>query len=346
MRRMRPMRHTAPAIGTDRLQHVRRSGGILTSFFLIMPHIARIRFFAIVLITSYHLSFLSKIGCSDAFYLFDALGNVGNFLFFLSSGYTLADAADKPFIPWIFHRYGKIYPSVFIFYIFTFVLGVYESFSIPDIVFLRKYWFLNAIIFFYPLYYFVLKFFSERIVGLVFLIFFLQYICLLSLPHGTYVMQSGEFFLNLYPYFSAMLVGVVISRTKCIGAELSTMNRAARLVFAGVLLKWHSDFLDFVLDVSGLNSLQFLSPIIFLSASYLIFSAFYFYGMDSCRPERGLIKQVSEMTLEIYIVQFVVISFFMEIDSSWRIFFASFAIFISAMILKRISNAVRRCFSC
>lgn len=172
-----------------------------------MDFISLIRFLATCLITNSHFDALYPNGFS----WLSTGGALGNALFFLVSGYTLYLSSRKKFGDWILRRYSKIYPNVWIFYVVGSALGL-ASYSLLDFILITPFWFLNAIIVFYPLFFFSVKIFEKRLWLLWIFAAIPWLITFFALPHEAYIIESNEFCFRWYPYFCIMILGAMLAK--------------------------------------------------------------------------------------------------------------------------------------
>lgn len=206
-----------------------------------MNFISLIRFLATILITNSHFDVLYPAGFS----WLSTGGALGNALFFLVSGYTLYLSSRRNFAEWILRRYSKIFPAVWIFFLITGALG-FAVYSLTDWLLATPFWFLNAIIVFYPAFFFAVKFFEKRlwIVQIAACIPWL--ITFFSLPHDAYVVESDTLCLRWYSYFCIMLLGAMLAQTagttRCAREKSLIRETGGGYIFARASLR--DDFFD------------------------------------------------------------------------------------------------------
>ena len=163
-----------------------------------------LKFFAIVMITNSHFKpiysgSLVQLGIGGAF---------GCALFFFCSGFTMAYAKkEESFWQYFFKRIRRIYPSLWIFYLIT------CNFKNPlSWVLMDGYWFLQAIVVFYALFYFVRKHCISYLPWII--------IGLLTTAVATFELTSHSkwlidltyqpYFIHWMYYFAIMLIGAYI----------------------------------------------------------------------------------------------------------------------------------------
>ncbi len=324
------------AIGIDSLFGGEGNNLVVALSFFCMNEIGAVRVVAIFLITGFHLSLLQSWEACGA--LFDYCGNIGNFLFFLVSGYALSDCGKIQFRQWLIRRYSKIFPSVWLFYFICWCFGIYKSYTLREVLLLDKYWFLNAIIFFYPVYYLCVGIFRRRIILCCACVCVAYFGVFFAQPHETYIMQGGRYFIRWYPYFFAMLLGAQLPRRE----EFSPYRVLLLIFFVIFLVLFHGVLLDFAMDFSSERWLQIFSPPIACLSSVLVFKLIQIFSGGIAKDKAKALHFISSITLEIYVVQFVVIAFFMRCRFDGKSVAAAVTIFVAATILKCLKTKVLR----
>lgn len=266
--------------------------------------ISFMRFFATILITNAHLGPLYP----PSLQLLSTGGALGNSLFFFSSGYALyLSNREKGFYYWITRRYTRIYPSLWIFIAFCSLLGI-SHYSLIDYI-IPPYWFLQAILLFYILFFFTLKYFSHSLiyVCLFFLLPFL--ITYFATPHSDWIIEniSDNYFLHWYFYYIIMLLGAITASKRLI-----TGNVKLILLFLFIILAIYYGLKIQILHTqTPVYNLQLLLPI-FLSLFSLYMFKFCSYFAKHTHQVKiiKVISFISELTLDIYIVQFIIMGYF------------------------------------
>ena len=174
-----------------------------------MNFVSFIRFVAAVLITNSHFDALYPAGFS----WLSTGGALGNALFFFVSGWTLYLSRRSNFAEWIVRRYTRIFPSAWIFYLCVLAAGA-GTYAVADFLTLSPHWFLNAIVVFYPVFFFITKFFEKRLLWFVALTAIPLAGTFFALPHEGYILESGTLCLRWYAYFAIMLLGAFAARNR------------------------------------------------------------------------------------------------------------------------------------
>ena len=167
-----------------------------------------LKFIAILLITNSHF----KPVYDGALSQFAFGGAMGCALFFFCSGYTLACSRFDDFKKWMGKRIIRIYPTLWLInilgYIFTGESVYWYDYLFP---LNQNYWFLQAILVFYVLFYFIMKYIKEHLKLVI--------LCLIFPFLLTYVMSENHMWiidyaaqpnrLHWYFYFAIMLAGTI-----------------------------------------------------------------------------------------------------------------------------------------
>ena len=309
-----------------------------------MDIVSLIRFIATVLITNSHYDDLYPQGYS----FLSTGGMIGNALFFWVSGYTLYFSLKKVnngggggnSIYWFLRRFMRIYPSLWIFLLFLLCIG--SPVKWQDF-FISTYWFINAIVICYVLYFFYVRSFLKYgkyifvLVGLALAVYFAAFTWWGNLD--DIVIESPEYISFRWFYlFQIMLLG---------GYCASHRNYASSKKWDWL---WLIVFLTIYYAYKGICIRydiywgQLLIPV------FLMGTIFYAY-----KTLLGICKQgnmvntflqkygrplvfISTLTLDIYLIQFVVIKFFADYKFPIGFIGATITIFIGALILNKLSH--------
>lgn len=287
-----------------------------------MNLVSFIKFIATILITNSHFEILYP----DSLKVLSTGGTLGNSLFFFISGYTLYFSNKDSFIKWITKRFLRIYFPVWIFSFVSCI--VLNRWNIFDFIF-PNYWFLRAILVFYILYYIVVKYLYNRLL-LVFAVILIGYLVTYFTNYNqTWVIEitDNNTYLHWYYYFGIMLLGLHIAKRniKIKHGKLKSLFFLSLCVF----IYYESKFLMLKYNVFDL---QFIVPI----ALFLI--CYYTYTLISelnfsLEWFNKTVQFISGLTLEIYIVQFIVIKSLYSILFPINAIMSVVVILISAFLL-------------
>ena len=309
-----------------------------------MNFVSFIRFVAAVLITNSHFDALYPAGFS----WLSTGGALGNALFFFVSGWTLYLSRRSNFAEWIVRRYTRIFPSAWIFYLCVLAAGA-GTYAVADFLTLSPHWFLNAIVVFYPVFFFITKFFEKRLLWFVALTAIPLAGTFFALPHEGYILESGTLCLRWYAYFAIMLLGAFAARNRetLFGGSAPVKKKCVILEMGGGITCLAAHYLvQWATPRFGVPEIQLAAPIFLAGTTF----CFFFAARDFCRvitfppflqkPISGL----SALTLEIYLVQFLIIE--CCADFSFPAGFCSAALLIasSAFVLNHVAGKVREIF--
>ena len=297
-----------------------------------MDVISIIRFIATFLITNSHFGGLYPEG-----YSFLATGGmIGNALFFFSSGYALYKSDRSNFIKWYLKRFFRIIISVWLFMLIS-SLFLNGSFAIVNIVY-PPYWFLQALLLFYIAYFFILKYAVNHICKIAFL-FIIPLVISFLMQHnreGQFIMEetSNKYFLHYFYLFPIMLFGGLIARNKI----KNTNNIGIITIMMFIAIGLYYAFKG-LLITKGLYYLQLFLPLLLCLSIFTIYLTAERISRYTLPIKISkLIFYISKLTLDIYIVQFVIIRYFDIYLFPIGFFSSILVIFISAITLNFVSG--------
>lgn len=296
-----------------------------------MNFITFLKAFAILLITNSHFDGLYPPALSAL----ATGGNIGNALFFFCSGYTLFLSKKVSFRKWIWRRYTRIYPSIWIALIVLLLLGKSVS---PISFIIPPYWFLAAILLFYLIFYFVAKFLAKYMEWIIVGLAILMVIAYFIIGYDSWIIDtSGTPHINWFYDFGIMLMGGIIARDKIPNTGSYKLRNFLLLAVSIILLYSIKYFSIKYL----LPTLQLIYPI------FLYFIAYYFFkcsGGISEHTFKPIINKIltwlSKLTLDIYVVQMLIIKYFVGLSFPLGFIAASVSILVLAMILHYLSGKV------
>lgn len=264
-------------------------------------------------------------------------GAVGNAIFFFTSGYTLfLGNREIGFGRWFLKRLIRVYPSVWIFLIFSNVfLG--EKYNFYDF-FVTPFWFVNAIIIFYVLYYAIVKYLPTKIPVIILLLctpYLLTFFFLNDYSVFLIDYVNNSTCLHWYYYFAIMLYGAY-----CTNHFIDTKSTAIDFILAMIIyfsIKSTIKYFDCLLIY------QFIIPIgLFPICKYaLVLSRKLEKGLKDKKKVCWSIGQLAKLTLETYIVQFVIIEYYKNLDLPVRLIWVFITVIFVAIILNRIAKLSR-----
>lgn len=294
-----------------------------------------IRFLAIVLITNSHVKPLLP----QSLQFFASGGAAGCALFFFCSGYTLQLGKKGNFFKWIFKRYMKIYPALWIFLLLEGILLKECVFQPMDFA-IPSYWFLQAILLFYLPFYFISRYLSNYLIPIIAISFLAILPVYFMGDHSKWIIDYVYSLnhIHLYYYWGIMLIGAYFAKqNKEINESKGTLYLTASICLFFTLYA-----IKFVgTKQLSMTDIQLIFPIILCFMVYYTYKASYCLA---CKNIPLIIKKtvytLSNQTLCIYICQFAIITLSASILFPIGLAVACISILLLASILQYTSNIV------
>lgn len=286
------------------------------------------RFFATLLITNFHIAPLYP----DSMKMLSTGGALGNSLFFFCSGYALyLSNKENGAYSWIARRYTRIYPSIWIFVAIC-IIGGMQSFSIQDFI-IPPYWFLQAILFFYILFYFTTKYLAKHLIKTcVFFVslFIITYFCV---DHNTFIIENTEnnHFLHWYFYYVIMIIGAIVARDSSFIIKIKPWVGIIALIT--LIILYYSMKISVMHIINPKYNLQLIIPIFLFIIPVFSFQLCSMTLISTPKYINKIVSFISDLTLDIYIVQFVIIGYFVKYDFPYGFMLSIISIIITAYLL-------------
>lgn len=303
-----------------------------------------VRALATCLITNSHFS---------PIYTYDIIakgGALGNSLFFLTTGFCLANC-NEDFRNWYFKRLLRLYVPLLLvsgFYLYkgnNIVETLFFSYAFP-----QNYWFICALVILYPLYYLAVKYpIKNRKYIYTIILFFIYAVIYQFLDKSRYVIETVEFFAIRFSYifsFFLMLLGAFIRRHF---QEICVRFYKKRIQIFVIFIMSMMAYFGFVLFMGRFDILyqvQFFETIFCILTSGALFLFVMLAENDISKRKDSLLVRVFSLlgtcTLEIYLVQFPIINFVgeLQIASVLKFVLAVSLILICAYLVKIISGYI------
>lgn len=270
-------------------------------------------------------------------------GLLGDVIFFAVSGFCLYNIKDG-FIQWYKKRIKRIYPTVWIITIIYIIVGFYtfEDMNIFQyMIYPTYYHFIASIILLYILYYIIIKNkkFLSNLKNVILCVGIIQLIIYIFLYDKSYyhidvVREPMIRFL----FFEAMLIGAYFRQNK---EKYIDKSKSSNWIITGCLLCLYFGSKLIFTKIKFLSYFQICNQYILIAT--LFFTLKSFAGIDNKLekiPKRikKIISFISDITLEIYLVQYVIIPRLANIifPLNWLIITTS--IIICAFILHKVSG--------
>ena len=275
-------------------------------------------------------------------------GLLGNVIFFSVSGFCLYNV--KPgFLRWYGKRFLKVYPIVAAFTLFTVVIGAYRLGGMADFirlfVFPTNYVFIAWIVLLYVPFYFV-SLLDGRKSNIVkwtgfFLVVVWIAVYLLFIDKSRYVVDAVESPFILFLYFASMLMGAWFRKNRDRFDSFKPMHA----VYAACALVLYFGSKIVISRMEALYPLQLLNQAVLLLALAFVFAIAIeledtFLGLD--KRLLSAVELISNMTLHIYVVQFIVIRRFSGLVFPLNLIVVTALILMCAAALYYLEYYVRR----
>lgn len=238
-------------------------------------------------------------------------GCPGNCLFFLISGFLFArsDLKNTKFVPWYFRKLLRLHISLIIVYTIDVLTGYRKASALMFLLpIIYNKWFVTAIAILYAICFIVHKYLNNYkmlFVGVDILIYAVLYSCVFD--SSVFFVEKKLVFIVLYGYI-VMEIGIYMHKL----SKRDHLKTALTLAVASLVA-----FLGIKLLISGGSAmalkLQFLTQIF-----SIFFAVFFFIAVSGFEKEimsflertklKELLLTIGKCTLEIYLVQFFIIS--------------------------------------
>lgn len=273
-------------------------------------------------------------------------GALGNALFFICAGFCF-QSKGKKFTGWFLKKLVRLYVPVYIITLVTTWPHPVTSVSqaVTTYIWPTGYWFIGAIVLFYLLLYVLEKYDFEKKMGICFLFLLLLYAVyyIFLLDTSSYVieangLQSIDGCFKLIYYFGIMLLGKYMRQCKL--DKIKGSKRHLIIATSSVLIF----YLIKILERKSLLFMHFqfaehIFVILFAVSllSYCINSTWL--NTIQSKKTTWLIRKLSSVSLNVYLVQFAVIGFCSKQFSFPLSWFAIVVItFIGAFLLQMVSS--------
>ncbi len=264
-----------------------------------------LKFVAALLVSNSHFDIM-YVKCS----FLATGGTIGDVLFFFCSGYTLFlkdFQGAREFPNWYKRRISRIYPSVFAISIMACVIfGGGEN--ILHIIFDEGYWFIECILLYYILIYFIGLYCKDYMKCVYLLVAVLSIILFYSIerPEGYNMYHSGSY-IKWSPYFLFMLLGAHLGRLtkeRLRGGRKETRNAMMDgMLSLGFIIMFYSIYIT-TRKYGSLADFQIYNFIpLFFGIYYLYYFAASPMMSRICKKYNFPIRLIGGLCLEIYLLQ-------------------------------------------
>ena len=298
-----------------------------------------LKFFAAVMITNSHFKGLYI----EPFTPLGTLGAPGNALFFFISGYTLMLGRKGSFPMWYKRRISRIWPSVLVWTSLVGPLCFGLSLTWKDVWLAGNYWFIHCIIIYYLIFYFLIDY-IERYFSIIFgssIALSLVYFFVMPVTHLSIYQVSYHYIC----FLSIMFMGAYCA------LRYNRENKCNNKFSLGIALFLLCLFYTFQAIGKGRTGLPYYISIISLLPLHGFI--YYFYKTSMCdwvekilqmNYVGKLIRFIAALTLEIYLVGFVLCITSLNDIFPFNIIIVFGIIVMVAYVVKVISNFVIQTF--
>lgn len=327
--------------------------------------IAILRCLATALITNTHFN---NVWPSESLAVGGLLGDV---LFFMISGYCLVDSKSNNFFNWYIKRILRIYPAIILMILINLAIG-YFSMSGKSVfsvfVYPTPYVFVGAIMVLYVPFYLYRRLITPdtsinesngvgeigkmstgkmSLIGLavVFVCYMLAYVFIVD--KSEYWMNAVTHPITLFLYFTAMVSGAALKRVVFLK---NSHNKGLWVLLCISVAVVYAFLLTYVRSHTWTYDYQIVVNIVLLLAAVLIFKAiFLFEGSfkkilypngNSNSWQSKCVWKLSELTLDIYVVQHVIIYHLQDIVFPLNMILIIPAIIAAALVVNYISGLI------
>lgn len=234
-------------------------------------------------------------------------GAIGNSLFFFCSGYLLKIKSERYPGEWLIQKLIRILPSVWVYMGITLLLGV-ATYNWNNIIYPTPYWFVNAILCFFVIFYLFRKQIdkfpcvSYCIVGILHISWYV-----INGPYDKIVMDEGGLKCWFF-FFIFFLYGYAVHKNtkKAVALKYAILGTICS-IGAFYLYKTLCNRFDLLIHLQVI-----IIPLIL----WLIIFFFYALAMHIAKIDindkiKRILSHLSNLTLDIYIVQIILINYFM-----------------------------------
>lgn len=275
-------------------------------------------------------------------------GLLGNVIFLAVSGFLLFNLKEN-FPKWFLKRFSRIYPAMAVFTLFAVAIGQYSLTSISKAFSLFVYptnyvflvWLVVCYVAFYLVAYFDKK--KDKFLEITFLSVMLLWIAVYVLFYNKtlYGVDNVSEPFILFLYFESMLLGALFKKHK---EKLGKFN-PLKIVFSVICVivyfgsKLAFSKYDILLNFQIANQFVILLTLLVVFDLFMSLENFFKKAPNSVKT---CVRHISNITLQIYIVQFVIIEHFESLAFPLNLAVVSILILLAASVLYYLEFFVRK----
>lgn len=253
-----------------------------------------IKFLATLLVINSHMSI-----CYPNYEFFATGGAIGNSLFFFASGFTLFMGEMTNFPNYYKKRISRIYPSVLAMGVFS---GIIFNSSASFLNQLGGYWFVNCIMIYYAILWVARRLKINLKLLIILSLCFTWGVYLFFFDFKSVSLIYGFRGLRVYLYFAVMALGAYMGRNR---DNFNCKKYSPILMFMSIVL-WYGINYFFEYSVLQLFGIPVLLAICYYT--YTVTKSNFFIKLLEHKKIRVIIRFIGTLCLEVYLIQFNVIS--------------------------------------
>lgn len=278
-------------------------------------------------------------------------GLLGDVMFFAVSGFCLANTKDN-FLQWYLKRFVRVYIPSWLITLIYILLGAYSLETIKDgfefFLWPTHWHFVASIILLYIPLFFVSKYIvmnRKNYWRLTLSLFMIQLGIYFSIyDHSYYHIDNVREPMIEFLFFHSMLLGLHY-RWRCNNEGVLNKRLSLKLILVGIglLIAYFISKVLFV-KISDFSDYQLLNQVILWLLLYVLFQIFMrlegnFKNLEQKKIWK-LIKFISDRTLEIYLVQYVILDYLKIGPFPLNWILLTTTIILSAVVLHWLSKQV------
>ena len=316
--------------------------------------VAVMKAMAAFFITWFHFKWTVPEGFANLF----VGGAIGNSIFFYCSGYLLSFKEEKFAGEWILKKVVRLMPSVWVFMLFVASCGFFRDNSNGhewyNWLYPTTYWFVNAILVFFVVMYFLEKFVLEKVnliyksggVKRTFLCLGVMVVALYLLWYALFVPKSSQVFmddgsLKCWPYFFLFFVWGYCDKLygKGFSAQMWRVCCFPISVILFFAYKKIAGNIEWMALLQAVAVPMLLALVVYFARNF----AAWIYAKEWPEAVRRVCVSMSNLTLDIYIVQVYLITWLMpQMSFPLNVFMLLLLIYFAAIVNKNLADKVGR----
>lgn len=296
-----------------------------------------IKIIAAFMITNSHMESLYP---NDIFAFGGALGNA---LFFIVAGFCLSRKKSNEFLPWMGNRLQRLYVPLWSVTLILILIGdikIHRSYLIATFLFpYNSFWFVSAMIVNYILFYFIRRYFMGyiSIVATIGILTYLIWYCGFLDIHVWSIENAGFFKYTFY--FIVMLIGVLFKNYEKTIEKYVQGKSIGLALLATTCLLGHAFMRLLTIKFSELMPFQFIVQIFTLGFAVTFF--LYMWSIENFLKRffsAHIFRTIADSTLEIYLVNMMIINRMNNTISIFNILITFGLIFVVGCSIHAVTN--------